>query len=119
MNAVTKDGYPAAFRVFSKSKPLEFLNALIAAGANVNAATDKGDTLLMRAVQNPDRQCPEVVEALLKAGADPNAALKKDGLTVLMQAVTIKKLDASVITALIKAGANPNAAMGPDESCKK
>ena len=48
---------------------IESVEALLAAGADVNAQNQEGETALMRAVQWSNA-APEIVAALLKAGAD-------------------------------------------------
>jgi ankyrin repeat protein len=52
---------------------------MLAAGADLNAPNDDGETPLMRAVMMGDA---ELVEALVKAGANVNAA-DKSGKTAL------------------------------------
>ena len=94
--------------VLSAEKPnLEEITALIKAGANVNATTEYGETLLFRMVGNVNPNL-EVITALLKAGAEVNATTRY-GFTPLMNATYTNTPNLEVITTLIKAGANVNA----------
>ena len=78
------------------------VRALIAAGADVNAANVLGDTALMRAAQRGDK---EKVAALLAAGANPNAQDRR-GWTALMGACVSKNnADTAIARALLDAGA--------------
>jgi len=65
------------------NRPSEFIQVLIAAGADVNAATDIGFTALVEAARNTEY--PQVIEMLVAAGAVVDA---KDilGRTALMHA---------------------------------
>ena len=77
------------------------LQALIDAGADVNAADNVGDTALMRAAQRGDA---EMVKVLLAAGAAPNAQDKR-GWTALMGACVSRNTpDTSIAKMLIDAG---------------
>ena len=81
------------------------LNALIKAGADVNAKMNGGWTALTIAAQLNENL--EITSALIKAGADVN--VKSDGgTTPLMTAVQFNQ-NLEIISALIKAGANVNA----------
>ncbi len=104
----------ALFREVKESQTsVEKVRALIDAGADVNAATEKGSTALMFAVYKGH---VEIVKLLLAAKADVNAA-NKDGATALMWATLDRSVewDCSVGIAklLLEAGADVNYA---DES---
>lgn len=77
---------------------------LIAAGANLKAATRAGaiTPLLIASAQGN----AFIVEAMLKAGADANSATA-DGATALMKAAISG--DADAVTVLLNHGADPNA----------
>ena len=79
------------------------VEALIAAGANVNAANRYGVTPLSQACINGNAQ---MVEALLKAGADANT-FQHEGQTALMTAAKAGNADA--VKALLDHGAEVNA----------
>ncbi|CAK9115057.1 unnamed protein product [Durusdinium trenchii] len=83
---------------------LEVVRLLLEAGADLNAATQCGHTVLMFAAQNGH---PDVVRVLLEAGADPKAATQ-DWATALMFAAQNGHPD--VVRLLLEAGADPNAA---------
>jgi ankyrin repeat protein len=76
--------------------------ALLAKGANVNAAGPDGSTALMYAAANDDI---EMVRALTKAGADVNRK-NQFGTSALTEASIIGS--AQIIEALLKAGADAN-----------
>jgi len=82
---------------------LQIVQALIKAGANVNAQNDQGYTALMRT----DNLL--IAQILIKAGANVNAKNTEDeaGDTVLIQAAAYG--DHQIVKTLIKAGANVNA----------
>lgn len=83
---------------------LEIVKMLLAAGANVKAATREGGiTPLQMAAVNGDAA---IIEALLTAGADPDAA-KANGTTVLMTAAASGS--AAAVKALLDHGADANA----------
>jgi ankyrin repeat protein len=83
---------------------VEFVKALLAAGASPNAkATDEGVTPLHVAAK---RAPAGVIEALLAAGATLDAADDR-GRTPLMWAA-VRSDQADVVAALLRAGANPN-----------
>ncbi|MGH9314246.1 MAG: ankyrin repeat domain-containing protein, partial [Vicinamibacterales bacterium] len=84
------------------SGTMEDIERLIAAGADVNAATPGGITALMCAVRDPAK-----VRRLLAAGAHPNAAAKS-GHTALMLAADYDGAAESV-RALLDRGADSNA----------
>jgi ankyrin repeat protein len=84
------------------SGTIEDMDRLIAAGADVNAATPGGITALMCAVRDPEK-----VRRLLSAGSNPNAAAKS-GHTALMLAADYDRA-ADSVRALLDRGADPNA----------
>lgn len=71
---------------------------------HINQPDNKGQTPLMKAVQNISS--PEIVAAMIRKGANPNQQDQK-GWTALTWAVIYTK-NPQVITALLKQGANPN-----------
>src|SRR5712691_7433338 len=77
---------------------------LIAAGANVDAASEYGATSLWEACNNGSTG---MVERLVKAGANPNATLTGTGETVLMRCARTGNPEA--VKALLKKAADPNA----------
>ncbi len=77
---------------------------LIAAGANVNAANQRGDTALMVAVL---RGHTNIASVLIAAKADVNAA-NQYGYTALILAAANGRIN--IVSALITAGADVNAA---------
>jgi uncharacterized protein len=79
------------------------VEALIAAGANVNAANRYGVTALSQASVNGNAK---MVQAFLKAGADANA-FQQEGQTVLMTAARAGNADA--VKALLDHGAEVDA----------
>lgn len=76
----------------------EAIQALLAAGADPNAATSEGDTALHIAAR---RKAPKVVHALLAGGADPSR-VDEDGETPLVQACYFGPLES--VKALVEAG---------------
>jgi ankyrin repeat protein len=80
------------------------VRALLAKGADVNAAQGDGGTALHWAAHWDD---PELVDALIRAGANVNAA-NDYGVTALTLACTNRS--AAVVERLLAARANPNAA---------
>ncbi len=82
----------------------DMVRMLLAAGANVKAATREGAiTPLFMSCQNGNAA---IIEALLKAGADPNEA-NGNGTTALMTAAAAGSVDA--LKVLIDHGAKVNA----------
>lgn len=84
----------------------DVVSALLAAGADVNAADERGFTPLFCACHNgdEDRGYPDVVQTLLAAGADKEARLGY-GVRPLMYAAGHG--EAAVVQALLAAGADP------------
>ncbi|HEX4595627.1 MAG TPA: ankyrin repeat domain-containing protein [Bryobacteraceae bacterium] len=83
---------------------LDMVKLLLAAGANVQAATREGAiTPLLMACQNGNAA---MIETLLKAGADANA-VKTNGTTPLMMAAASGSAEA--VSALLRHRANVNA----------
>lgn len=81
-----------------------FLTQLLAAGANVNAATDQGETPLHWAVA---ADLPDVIEMLIDHLADVNAK-DKQGMTPLHWAVALS--NQKIATLLLSRKADPNVA---------
>lgn len=72
-------GYPAdrgptALAIAARAGQLEAVDALLAAGADVDARSANGQTALFAAVVSD--QPPEIVSALLAAGADPTVRVE-------------------------------------------
>jgi len=81
---------------------LEIASALIKAGANINASSNKGLTPLMYAALRKDTA---FVRLLVSAGANVNAKTK-DGTTALMSAAWLNK-NPEILKTLILSGADP------------
>jgi len=83
------------------------LKVFTTAGATVNAADKKGETVLMWAARIDSSA--ELLKALLEAGADVNAK-NQAGQTALMYAVEgLEHVRAEKVRALLAAGADPRA----------
>lgn len=78
------------------------VKSLLAAGADVNAVSEGGKTVLMRAAA---RGYLDVVQVLLDAGAEVNAK-KENGSTALILAVFFGHT--GIVRALLAKGADPN-----------
>ena len=103
VNAAQGDGMTALHWAAYRDD-LEMLKLLLAAGADVKAATRVGAlTPLMLACANGD---PAAVEALLRAGADPNNA-NANGTRALMTAAASGSPEA--VKVLLEHGADVNA----------
>ena len=76
------------------------MNALLAAGADVNAQDKDSKTALIIACEKEDK---DIVNALLSAGADVNAQ-DKDSKTALI--IACEKEDKDIVNALLSAGAD-------------
>ncbi len=101
---VDADGH-APLRLAARNEPaLEALDALLDAGADVNAASKTGITALTAAVRF--EECIPTIRRLLERGADPSQATK-DGATPLMKAASNRLPDA--IRLLLDHGADPHA----------
>jgi ankyrin repeat protein len=103
VNAAQNDGM-TALHWAAYQDDLEMINWLLAAGANVNAATRIGGiTPLSFASSNGN---PAAVKTLLTGGADPNSG-NTNGTTALMMAAASGSSEA--VKALLDHGANINA----------
>lgn len=105
VNARAQDGSTPLMLAARLGHP-EVVAALLAAGADVQAADNMGFTALFHACHDPDedRGHPAVVQALLQAGADPEATIGY-GVRPLMFAAGHG--EAGVVQALLDAGADP------------
>ena len=97
-----------ALHAFRQHGTVEMLEALLAAGADINAKTSYGTTPLVEAISHPD---PGIFRAFIAAGAD-TSALRKSGTWyrllplsfVLDEHPAVKKIEM-----VVSAGADPNA----------
>lgn len=93
------------------------VNALVAAGANLNALNSNGDTLLQEMVfwlaEDQSQLCGEMLRLLLQLGADPNI-LGDEGSSALTAAMLC--MDSELLGILLSAGADPNQPKGLCES---
>lgn len=101
VNASYGDGSGALHWATYQNEPA-LINQLVAAGADVNAATDLTVTPLKLACDNANA---EIVNTLLVAGADPNIAVES-GETALMSCVRSGSVEA--VQALLEFGAEVN-----------
>lgn len=101
-----RDGSPAApsYDQGPPEEAVETIKALIAAGIDVNASNDAGDTALHAAVNG--RGSEVIVRGLLAAGADTSAKNKR-GQTPLDVATASRKDTAAPLAALLRASAKP------------
>lgn len=95
----------AAIHYAAQSKNVLVVEALIGAGADVNARSVGNVTPLMLSLDMAFG-APSISLALIRAGADINAA-DQDGDTALIIATT--ETSSEVFQALLERGANPNA----------
>ena len=99
---VDADGH-APLRLAARNEPaIAALDALLDAGADVNAASKTGITALTAAVRS--EECLPTVSRLLERGADPSQAMK-NGTTPLMKAASNRLVE--VIRLLLDHGADP------------
>jgi len=105
-DAPSADGTTALHRAIGANEPLPKVDALVKAGADVNARNRYGVTPLSLAAGHGNAS---VVDLLLKSGANAKAAdaALTEGRTVLMLAARTGNVDA--IKALVTAGSNVNA----------
>ena len=101
LEATTRIGAFTPLHVASREGSAAALKALLAAGANVSAASTNGVTPLHEAAVAGN---PEVITALLDKGAQVDAAEPAYGQTPLMLAAAQGRLDA--VKVLIQRGAN-------------
>ena len=104
VNEQTKSG-KTALHYAAQSKNVLVVQALIQAGADVNAKMTGDVTPLMLSVDMAFGQ-PDIALALIQAGADVNAA-DENGDTALIIATTESSFE--VFQSLLDRGANPNA----------
>src|SRR5262249_48172911 len=111
LNAKRRDTGDTALLLASENGHLKVVQALLAAGADVNAKGYGGFTALIRASR---RNYLEVVRALLAAKADVNAARNDLDRTALLEATDydVREDHLDVVRALVEAGANANAIDG-------
>jgi uncharacterized protein len=103
VNAASGDGATALHWAAYHDQPA-LVKMLLAAGADVNAATRvDGETPLFMAAESGDAQ---IINALIKGGADPNQASRL-GTTALMAAAASGS--AAAVEALLAHGAQVNA----------
>ena len=89
-------------------RPVECINALLAAGANPNARDARGRTPLHVMTDNYSANVAvATVQALASAGADPN--IKDDSGDIPLHDAVLYGRPVAYINALLAAGANPNA----------
>jgi ankyrin repeat protein len=121
VNARSKDLYSnTVLMEATKGGSVQTVEMLLAAGADVKATNENGETALMLAVTldhryNPQQRLP-MIDLLLKKGADINAA-DKSGRTSLLHSVTQYMSEAGgvmshpeIVKFLLERGANVQAA---------
>lgn len=93
------------------------VNALVAAGANLNVFNGSGDTLLDYIVDSLAREpspfSGDMLRLLLQLGADPNI-LSDGDCSALTTAMLF--MDSEMLEILLRAGADPNRPCGFDEA---
>jgi ankyrin repeat protein len=96
-----RDGSPLApsYDQGTPEAAVETIKALIAAGVDINAANDAGDTALHVAVTG--RGSDVILKGLLALGANPNAANKR-GQTPLAAATASRKDSTAPLAALLR-----------------
>jgi ankyrin repeat protein len=96
-----RDGSPIApsYDQGTPEEAVETIKALIAAGVDINAANDAGDTALHVAVTG--RGSDVILKGLLALGANPNAANKR-GQTPLAVATASRKDSVAPLVALLR-----------------
>ena len=101
-----RDGSPAApsYDQGPPEEAVETIKALIAAGIDINASNDNGDTALHASVSG--RGSEVIVRALLALGANTTAKNKR-GQTPLEVAAASKKESVQPLAAVLRAGATP------------
>ena len=97
------DGHAPLYYAARNSPAIGVMEALVTAGAEVNAASNTGLTALSAACRRT--QSLESVIWLLKRGANPNL-IPKDKNSPLLRAVRLK--NTPMVQALLNAGADPN-----------
>ena len=88
------------------------VNALLEAGANLNAQDQYGDTPLHRAALN--NRNVAIIEMLVAAGTDPNARTDNGDTPLRRAAKSNNDYAAAIIEALLAGGANPDAHIEKD-----
>jgi ankyrin repeat protein len=101
-----RDGSPAApsYDQGTPDEAVETIKALIAAGVDINAANDAGDTALHVAVTG--RGSDVILKELLALGANPNTANKR-GQTPLAAATASRKDSMAPLAALLREAITP------------
>ena len=102
VNAKDEDGSPPLHCAYGHTAIVE---RLLAAGADVDARNNDGDTALMKAIVNSHTA---IVRMLLAAGADVDARNNSGG-TALMKAVLSAVAPVALVRRLLAAGADVNA----------
>ena len=97
-----RDGSTALFVTASKGYA-KSVDALIAAGANINLSNQNGETALFKAADKGHRA---IIAAMIAAGVDLEVKDRQDN-TALFRAAAKGHL--SAVAELLDAGANPNA----------